>query len=213
MLALKLVVKCWWYWLKEVKLKRDFVEVLCSLATFDNLLLISTFFLFSLPTLSANYETNVFPYTVPYLYPTCNTFMTCSIYMTVGVAVNRYLDISDSCRQVRRIKSGYLQVSISPTLYEQLFLFKSVFMSLQIGFVNFCRKVIVAKVAHKMLVKLATGCHHPCHVCHCQHSAMVWIRLRNDSWSVQHHRNVARHRRRSYRRSQSKSTDCDANTT
>ena len=97
---------------KEVKLKRDFVEVLCSLATFDNLLLISTFFLFSLPTLSANYETNVFPYTVPYLYPTCNTFMTCSIYMTVGVAVNRYLDISDSCRQVRRIKSGYLQAAI-----------------------------------------------------------------------------------------------------
>jgi len=97
---------------KEVKLKRDFVEVLCSLATFDNLLLVSTFFLFSLPTLSAGYDNNIFPYTVPYLYPTCNTFMTCSIYMTVGVAVNRYLDISDSCRQVRRIKSGYIQAAI-----------------------------------------------------------------------------------------------------
>jgi hypothetical protein len=97
---------------KEVKLKRDFVEVLCSLATFDNLLLISTFFLFSLPTLSGGYDAHVFPYTVPYLYPTCNTFMTCSIYMTVGVAVNRYLDISDSCRQMRRIKSGYMQASI-----------------------------------------------------------------------------------------------------
>ena len=97
---------------KEVKLKRDFVEVLCSLATFDNLLLISTFFLFSLPTLSGSYDSNIFPYTVPYLYPTCNTFMTCSIYMTVGVAVNRYLDISDSCRQMRRIKSGYLQAAI-----------------------------------------------------------------------------------------------------
>ena len=61
---------------KEVKLKRDFVEVLCSLATFDNLLLISTFFLFSLPTLSGDYDVDVFPYTVPYLYPTCNTLMT-----------------------------------------------------------------------------------------------------------------------------------------
>lgn len=32
--------------------------------------------------------------------------------MTVGVAVNRYLDISDSCRQMRRIKSGYIQAAI-----------------------------------------------------------------------------------------------------
>ena len=102
---------------KEVKLKRDFVEVLCSLATFDNLLLISTFFLFSLPTLSGNYDSSVFPYTVPYLYPTCNTFMTCSIYMTVGVAVNRYLDISDRCRQMRRIKSGYIQGPILQTIF------------------------------------------------------------------------------------------------
>ena len=102
---------------KEVKLKRDFVEVLCSLATFDNLLLISTFFLFSLPTLSGNDDSSVFPYTVPDLYPTCNTFMTCSIYMTVGVAVNRYLDISDSCRQMRRIKSGYIQGPILQTIF------------------------------------------------------------------------------------------------
>ena len=102
---------------KEVKLKRDFVEVLCSLATFDNLLLISTFFLFSLPTWSGNYDSSVFPYTVPYLYPTCNTFMTCSIYMTVCVAVNRYLDISDSCRQMRRIKSGYIQGPILQTIF------------------------------------------------------------------------------------------------
>ena len=85
--------------------------------TFDNLLLISTFFLFSLPTLSGNYDSSVFPYTVPYLYPTCNTFMTCSIYITVGVAVNRYLDISDSCRQMPRIKSGYIQGPILQTIF------------------------------------------------------------------------------------------------
>ena len=44
---------------KEVKLKKDYVDVLCMLATFDNLLLISTFLLFSLPTLSENYLTEV----------------------------------------------------------------------------------------------------------------------------------------------------------
>ena len=41
---------------REVKLKRDFVEILCALATFDNLLLICTFFLFSLPALSKDYK-------------------------------------------------------------------------------------------------------------------------------------------------------------
>ena len=91
-------------------LPKDFVEVLCSLATYDNLLLLSTYFLFTLPTLSSVYQTNIFPYTVPYLYPLTNTFMTCSIYMTVGVAVNRYLDIisANSCR----LKSGYCQALI-----------------------------------------------------------------------------------------------------
>ena len=44
---------------KEVKLKRDYVDVLCMLATFDNLLLISAFLLFSLPNLSENYVTKV----------------------------------------------------------------------------------------------------------------------------------------------------------
>ncbi len=41
---------------REVKLKKDFVEILCALATFDNLLLICTFFLFSLPALSTQYK-------------------------------------------------------------------------------------------------------------------------------------------------------------
>ena len=44
---------------REVKLKKDFVDVLCMLATFDNLLLVTTFFLFSLPTLSVTWENQV----------------------------------------------------------------------------------------------------------------------------------------------------------
>ena len=44
---------------REVKLKKDYVDVLCMLATFDNLLLMSTFFLFSLPTLSITYLAEV----------------------------------------------------------------------------------------------------------------------------------------------------------
>ena len=57
---------------KEVKLKKDYVDVLCMLATFDNLLLISTFLLFSLPTLSENYLTEVSSVKYLYLYLFCN---------------------------------------------------------------------------------------------------------------------------------------------
>ena len=48
---------------REVKLKRDFVEILCSLATFDNLLLVCSFFLFSMPRLCTEYDELVFAYT------------------------------------------------------------------------------------------------------------------------------------------------------
>ena len=44
---------------REVKLKKDFVDVLCMLATFDNLLLLSTFFLFSLPAMSDTWADQV----------------------------------------------------------------------------------------------------------------------------------------------------------
>ena len=52
-------------------------------------MLVCTFFLFSVPALSRAYRAAVFPYTVPYLYPVTNTFMTCSVYMTAAVGVNR----------------------------------------------------------------------------------------------------------------------------
>lgn len=85
----------------EVKLKKDFVTVLCSLATFDNLLLLCSFSLFSLPNFSDFYKLKIFPFTVPYLYPATNTVMTCSIYMTAAVGINRYLDIVDCNRRIR----------------------------------------------------------------------------------------------------------------
>ena len=53
----------------------------------------------------------VFPYTVPYLYPLTNIFMTSSGYMTAAVAVNRYLDIKGAQKN-KRLKNGYVQASI-----------------------------------------------------------------------------------------------------
>jgi len=52
-----------------------------------------------------------------------------------------------------------LQVSISPTFYVHLFCTKvlcAAFLSLQFGFVIFWRKIISAKAACKMLMKLAS---------------------------------------------------------
>nr|XP_040571091.1 G-protein coupled receptor daf-37-like [Lepeophtheirus salmonis] len=97
---------------KGVKLKLDFVRILCSLATYDNLLLVCAFFLFSLPTLSETYQKRIFPLTVPFLYPVTNTFMTCSVYMTVSVAVNRYLDLHITSSSSKSIYNGYIQAGI-----------------------------------------------------------------------------------------------------
>ena len=45
------------------------------------------------------------------MYPITNTLMTCSSYMTVAVAINRYLDIV-STNQTKRIDNGYKQAFI-----------------------------------------------------------------------------------------------------
>lgn len=37
---------------REVKLKKSLVQILCGLATFDNIFLVFTFFMFTLPALS-----------------------------------------------------------------------------------------------------------------------------------------------------------------
>ncbi len=53
-----------------------------------------------------------------------------------------------------------VQVSVSPTFYEQLFrmkVFCVAFMCLQFGFVFFWRKDLGTKAAHKMLVKLTAS--------------------------------------------------------
>jgi hypothetical protein len=44
---------------KEVKMKKDFVEVLCSMSAYDNLFLIGALVLFSLPQLSGNNKTHL----------------------------------------------------------------------------------------------------------------------------------------------------------
>ena len=50
----------------------------------------------------------LFPYTVPYLYPLTNIFMTASGYMTAAVAVNRYMDITAGATSNNRL-GGYMQ--------------------------------------------------------------------------------------------------------
>ena len=97
---------------KEVKLRKDFAVVLSSLAIFDILFLICTFFLFSLPTWSTTYERYLFPMLVPVLFPMTNTFMTASIYMTVAVAVNRYMEMAMDLVVPCRVHSGVKQALI-----------------------------------------------------------------------------------------------------
>lgn len=46
------------------------------------------------------------------MYPITNTLMTCSSYMTVAVAINRYLDIVSTNKTIPRLNNGYMQALI-----------------------------------------------------------------------------------------------------
>ena len=57
---------------------------------------------------SDRYLFNMFPYVAPYLLPTLNTLMTCSVYGTIAVALNRYLEMTEKCRNTEWMKNGKL---------------------------------------------------------------------------------------------------------
>ena len=99
---------------KDVKLKREFVQCLCSLTIFDNFFLLSALFLFSIPNLSEDFKNFHFAHIAPYLLPITNTLMTCSCYMTVAVSVNRCIGTINSTPSgsFPRIKNGYIQAII-----------------------------------------------------------------------------------------------------
>ena len=42
----------------------------------------------------------------PYALPTLNTLMTCSVYTTVAVAIDRYIEMTDSLRKHKWLKNG-----------------------------------------------------------------------------------------------------------
>ena len=100
---------------KEVRLQPIFVEVLCSLSLFDNLFLIGAFLLFSLPQLCVSYASYDFQLIAPYLYPMTNTLLTCSSYMTVVVALNRYILVKQLNQQSTKkfVVNGYFQALIA----------------------------------------------------------------------------------------------------
>ena len=58
------------------------------------------------------YRDHIFPYLAPYLLPTVNTFMTCSVYTTVTVALDRYFELSGILKNHPWVKNGRVQCSI-----------------------------------------------------------------------------------------------------
>ena len=99
---------------KEVRLQQILIEVLCSLSVFDNLFLVGAFLLFSLPHLCTPYAEYDFQLIAPYLYPITNTLLTCSSYMTVAVAVNRYILVKqlNSPETKKYFCNGYYQAVV-----------------------------------------------------------------------------------------------------
>ena len=53
------------------------------------------------PSSGRRYLSNLFPFVAPYLLPATNTLMTCSVYATVAVATNRYVEMTPNLDLVR----------------------------------------------------------------------------------------------------------------
>ena len=68
------------------------------------------------------YRDHIFPYLAPYLLPTVNTFMTCSVYTTVTVALDRYFELSGILKNHLWVKNGKLQC-LSVFIFSVLFNF------------------------------------------------------------------------------------------
>ena len=74
--------------------RQTFYGLMLVLATLDLLLIVSCFFLFSLPTISEKYKTRPFyHYTILWVLPVAQMCFTGNTYLTVAVSIERYLTI------------------------------------------------------------------------------------------------------------------------
>ena len=63
------------------------------LALVDTGFLVSSLLTFSLPQLSQDYSSSLWPYLVPYTLPLAQTCMTGSVYMTISLSLERYFSV------------------------------------------------------------------------------------------------------------------------
>ena len=82
------------YFGNPTRRRQTFYGLMLVLATLDLLLIVSCFFVFSLPTISEKYNTSpVRLYTVLLVLPVAQICFTGNTYLTVAVSVERYLTI------------------------------------------------------------------------------------------------------------------------
>ena len=68
------------------------------------------------------YLNTIFPFVAPYLLPALNTLMTCSVYGTVAVALNRYLEMTEKFKDRKWLKNGKIHC-LAVLLFSILFNF------------------------------------------------------------------------------------------
>ena len=83
-----------WYFSRPKRRHQTFFVLMLVLAILDLLLIVSCFFVFSLPTISLRYKTSsVWHYTVMFVLPIAQICFTGNTYLTVAISVERYLTI------------------------------------------------------------------------------------------------------------------------
>ncbi|XP_052794016.1 FMRFamide receptor-like [Mya arenaria] len=95
---------------------------LTGLAVWDMIVLLGTLFLINLPQLDTNFQMNVHPYIVAYVYPICLVAQTGTVWITVSFTVERYIAVCHPLKAatmctVFRAKIVIICVSISALLF------------------------------------------------------------------------------------------------
>ncbi|XP_059078481.1 FMRFamide receptor-like [Tigriopus californicus] len=78
---------------KGVELSQIFTRILIALMTYDSVLLLGLFSIYSWPMLNVNFQREIYPWIVPYVLPVVQISLTGSVYMTMAISVERYFSL------------------------------------------------------------------------------------------------------------------------
>ena len=87
----------------DLDLKPVFKTLISTLMISDSFCIIFSSLIFSVPCISHSYSLYIFPHLIPPILPMAQISLTNSVYITVAVAVERFMSVCQPLQQVREL--------------------------------------------------------------------------------------------------------------